>query len=134
MQLKRFKTGLEKSKNIAFCIGILLACSKSCRQFCQWGELLPTCQILLLLFLMLSNKKHSTPVTTNHVGSISMILCFMCVFGQSIVIVTFNILLEQWKIIFQKSKRPHTHLFMGLSSIRNMVVLYIYQKMNLWSD
>ena len=40
-----------------------------------------------------------------------------------------------WKIIFQKSKRPQTHLLMSFNSIRRMACdTFSTPKINLWSD
>ncbi len=55
--------------------------------------------------------------------------------SQSFVIFTFNMLLLNEKIFFQKSKRPLTQLPMSFSSIRCIDgYIFISPEINLWSD
>jgi len=47
----------------------------------------------------------------------------------------FQYVVAWWKIIFQKSKRPQTHLLMSFNSIRRMACdTFSIPKINLWSD
>jgi len=58
-----------------------------------------------------------------------------CCFQPNYCYIHFQYVVAWWKIIFQKSKRPQTHLLMSFNSIRIMAgYTFSIPKINMWSD
>jgi len=48
-------------------------------------------------------------------------------FQPSYCYIYFQYVIGKWEIIFQKPKRPQTHLFMSFSSIKRLVIYENHQ-------